>query len=54
MYEMQHEQLNERSYYVGTPVGTSNEVVAIVFSNCAGWMFQLTSNRSVKLHTGRR
>ena len=43
---MQHEALNDRSYYVGS----TDENIAIAFDNCGEWLFQELSDRSVRLH----
>ena len=43
VYEMQHQLLNDKPYYIGT----TDETIAIIFSNCGKWVFQPASERSV-------
>ena len=43
VYEMQHDEINGRPYFVGIQDNTR----AIAFSNCGGWVIQPTSSRLV-------
>ena len=43
VYEMQHQLLNDKPYYIGT----TDETRAIIFDNCGKWAFQAASQRSV-------
>ena len=42
-YEMQQQSMNERPYYVGT----TDDTIAIGYTNCGTWMIQQTSQKLV-------